>query len=55
MKNAKNFALLMFKRRNIRLEAYTRRENIKFFNIKEDEATLDVDSTKSVAHDVLRD
>ena len=46
--------VLVLKRRNIRLEAYTRRESIKIFNVKEDEAALDV-STESLVRNVLRD
>ena len=58
-KNADDFhslekEVLMLKRRNIRLEAYTRRESIKIFNMKEDEAALDV-STESLVRDMLRD
>ena len=34
--------VLLLKRRNIKLEAYTRRESIKIFNMKEDEAALNV-------------
>ena len=58
-KNAEDFRslekeVLMLKRRNIRLEAYTRGESIKIFNMKEDEAALDV-STESLVRDMLRD
>ena len=58
-KNAEEFQsleneVLMLKRRNIRLEAYTRRESIKIFNMKEDEATSDV-STESLVRDMFRD
>ena len=44
--------VLLLKRRNIKLEVYTRRESIKIFNVKEDEADLDV-STESLVHDML--
>ena len=40
--------------RNIRLEAYTRRESIKIFNMKEDKAARDV-NTESLVRDMLRD
>ena len=58
-KNAEEFhslekEVLMLKRRNIRLETYTRRESIKIFNMKEDEAAFDV-STESLVRDMLRD
>ena len=58
-KNAEEFQsleneVLMLKRRNIRLEAYTRRESIKIFNMKEDEAASDV-STESLVRDMFRD
>ena len=59
-KNAEDFhslekEVLMLKRRNIRLEAYTRRESIKIFlNMKEDEAAFDV-STESLVRNMLRD
>ena len=58
-KNAEEFhplekKVLLLKRRNIRLEAYTRRESIKIFNMKEDEAALDV-STEPLVCDTLRD
>ena len=58
-KNAEDFHSLekkglMLKRRNIRLEAYTRRESIKIFNMKEDEAARDV-NTESLVRDMLRD
>ena len=46
--------VLLLKRRNIKLEAYTRRESIKIFNMKEDEAALDV-SMESLVRDMLRD
>ena len=46
--------VLLLKRRNIRLEAYTRRESKKIVNMKEDEAALDV-STESLVRDMLRD
>ena len=56
-KNAEEFQsleneVLMLKRRNIRLEAYTRRESIKIFNMKEDEAASDV-STESLVRDMF--
>ena len=44
--------VLMLKHRNIRLEAYTRRESIKIFNMKEDEATSDV-STESLVREMF--
>ena len=58
-KNAEEFHSLekevfMLKRRNIRLEAYTKRESVKIFNMKEDEAAFDV-STESLVRDMLRD
>ena len=58
-KNAEEFQslekeVLLLKRRNIKLEAYTRRESIKIFNMKEDEAAHDV-STESLVRDMLRD
>ena len=58
-KNAEEFhslegEVLMLKLRNIRLEAYTRRENIKIFIMKEDEAAFDI-STESLVRDMLRD
>ena len=46
--------VLVLKRRNIRIEAYTRRESIKIFNVKEDKAALDV-STGSLIRDMLQD
>ena len=46
--------VLLLKRRNIRLEAYTRRESKKIVNMKEDEAALDV-SMESLVRDMLRD
>ena len=46
--------VLMLKRHNIRLEAYTRTESIKIFNMKEDEAASDV-STESLVHNMFRD
>ena len=56
-KNAEEFhspekEVLMLKRRNIRLEAYTRRESIRIFNMKGDEAAFNV-STESLVRDVL--
>ena len=58
-KNAEEFKSLekevfMLKRRNIRLEAYTRRESIKIFNMKEDEASSDI-STEPLVRDMFRD
>ena len=58
-KNAEEFKslekeVLMLKRRNIRLEAYSRRESIKIFNMKEDDAASDV-STESLVRDMFRD
>ena len=58
-KNAEEFhsrekEVLLLKRRNIRLEAYTRRESTKIFNTKEDEAAFDL-STESLVRDMLRD
>ena len=57
-KNAEEFhslekEVLMLKRRNIKLEAYTRRESLKLFNVKEDEAARDV-STESLVRDMLQ-
>ena len=57
-KNAEEFKslekeVLMLKRRNIRLEAYSRRESIKIFNMKEDDAASDV-STESLVRDMFR-
>ena len=57
-KNAEEFhslekEVLMLKRRNIKLEAYTRRESIKIFNVKENEAARDV-STESLVRDMLQ-
>ena len=46
--------VLLLKCRNIRLEAYTKRESIKIFNMKKDEAAHDV-STESLVRDMLRD
>ena len=54
-KNAEGFhslekEFLSLKRPNIRLEAYTRRESIKIFNIKEDEAASEVSTAESLVH-----
>lgn len=45
--------VLMLKRRNIKLEAYTRRENIKIFNIAENEG--EDRNTESLVRNVLRE
>ena len=43
----------MLKRRNIKLEAYTRRENIQIFNIAENEG--EDRNTESLVRNVLRE
>ena len=45
--------VLSLKRRNIKLEAYTRRENIKIFNIEENEG--ENGNTESLVRNVLRE
>ena len=45
--------VLSLKRRYIKLEAYTRRENIKIFNIKENEG--ENINTESLVRNVLRE
>ena len=46
-------SFLSLKRRNIKLEAYTRRENIKIFNIEENEG--ENGNTESLVRNVLRE